>query len=155
MLFDTFLKQGKLFLIGEIGQNHNGEVQNAYKLIDNAVKAGFTAVKFTKRDIQWELTEAGYNRPYDNPNSFGKTYGEHREFLELEEEEYHRIKSYCDEKNIVFFCTACDPPSVDMMERVGNPIYKIALSGFNKPSTIGTCSQNGQRRYYVNGNGQL
>ena len=98
----------------------------AKRLIDMAADCGCDAVKFQKRDMKCELTAEAYDRPYDNPNSFGATYGEHREFLELSEEQHKELREYAIAKRIMYFCTACDCPSVEVMERVGNPIYKIA-----------------------------
>ncbi len=114
------------FIVAEIGQNHNGQIGMAKRLIDMAASCGCDAVKFQKRDIKCELTAEAYHRPYDNPNSFGATYGEHREFLELNEEQHKELREYAIAKQIMFFCTACDCPSVEVMEQVGNPIYKIA-----------------------------
>ncbi len=114
------------FIIAEIGQNHNGDIELAKQLIDMAVECGSSAVKFQKRDIPSELTTEAYNKPYDNQNSFGKTYGEHREFLELSEEEHRILKEYSSMRGITYFVTPCDIPSVDMMERLDVPFYKVA-----------------------------
>ena len=114
------------YIIAEIGQNHNGDVRTAKKLIDMAVSCGANAVKFQKRDIPSELTKEAFNKPYDNPNSFGKTYGEHRLYLELSEEEHLELKEYASAVGIVYFCTPCDVPSVEMLERIGCPFYKVA-----------------------------
>ena len=114
------------YIIAEIGQNHNGSVEIAKKLIDMAVEAGANAVKFQKRDIASDLTREAYNKPYDNPNSFGKTYGEHREFLELDEEQHKELKEYANARGITYFVTPTDIPSVEMMERLNVPFYKVA-----------------------------
>ena len=114
------------FVIAEIGQNHNGQLNLAKKLIDMAARCGADAVKFQKRDISWELTEEAYNKPYAGPNSFGETYGKHREFLELGETDHAELKGYAQAAGLVYFCTPCDPPSVDALERIGTPFYKIA-----------------------------
>ena len=114
------------FIVAEVGQNHNGQMGMARRLIEMAANCGADAVKFQKRDIRWELTAEAYNAPYDNSNSFGPTYGKHREYLELSEEQHAELKEYANARNLIYFCTACDEPSVDMMERIGNPVYKIA-----------------------------
>lgn len=114
------------FIIAEIGQNHNGSMDNARKLIDMAVRCGSDAVKFQKRDIPSELTKAAFERVYDSPNSFGHTYGEHRLFLEFDEEQHKTLKEYANAQGITYFCTPCDVPSVEMMERIGVPFYKVA-----------------------------
>jgi sialic acid synthase len=114
------------FIIAEIGQNHNGQLGMAKRLIDMAARCGADAVKFQKRDIGWELTEEAYNRPYEGPNSFGATYGLHREFLELNADQHAELKEYAQSQKLIYFCTPCDPPSVDVLEKIGNPIYKVA-----------------------------
>ncbi len=114
------------YIIAEIGQNHNGEVRLAKKLIDMAVDCGANAVKFQKRDIPSELTKEAFDKPYDNPNSFGKTYGEHRMFLELNESQHLELKEYAQAKGITYFCTPCDVPSVELLERIDCPFYKVA-----------------------------
>jgi sialic acid synthase SpsE/spore coat polysaccharide biosynthesis protein SpsF (cytidylyltransferase family) len=114
------------FIIAEIGQNHNGDVKLAKKMIDMAARCGANAVKFQKRDIPSELTKDAFNAPYDNPVSFGKTYGEHRMFLELNEEQHQELKDFAISRGITYFCTPCDIPSLEMMERIGCPFYKVA-----------------------------
>jgi sialic acid synthase SpsE/spore coat polysaccharide biosynthesis protein SpsF (cytidylyltransferase family) len=114
------------FIVAEIGQNHNGQMGMAKRLIEMAAASGCDAVKFQKRDIACELTEEAFNRPYDNPNSFGATYGAHREFLELTEEQHVELREFATACGVIYFCTACDIPSVEIMQRVGNPVYKIA-----------------------------
>lgn len=114
------------YIIAEIGQNHNGSIDLAKKLIDMSKRCGASSVKFQKRDIPSELTKEAYDRIYDNPNSFGRTYGEHRMFLELSEEEHRQLKEYCDLIGITYFCTPCDVPSVELLERIGCPFYKVA-----------------------------
>ena len=77
------------YIIGEIGQNHNGSVDIAKLIVDlvsrpvreevfNIELRPMDAVKLTKRDLNEELTDSQMNRPYDSPHSFGRTYGEHR-----------------------------------------------------------------------------
>jgi sialic acid synthase SpsE/spore coat polysaccharide biosynthesis protein SpsF (cytidylyltransferase family) len=114
------------YIIAEIGQNHNGDVTTAKKLIDMAARCGANAVKFQKRDIPSELTKEAYDKLYDNPNSFGKTYGEHRIFLELDEKQHLELKEYALAVGITYFCTPCDVPSVELLERIGCPFYKVA-----------------------------
>ena len=114
------------FVVAEIGQNHNGQMNLAKRLIDMAARCGADAVKFQKRDIDWELTEEAANRLYDNPNSFGRTYAEHRRFLELSPEQHLELREYAKASGLVYFCTPCDPPSVEQMDAIGCPFFKIA-----------------------------
>ena len=119
-------KNSATYIIAEIGQNHNGNIDFAKSLIEMAKRCGANAVKFQKRDIDSELTKEAYNKVYDNPNSFGITYGEHRRFLELNEEQHLELKNYANKIGITYFCTPCDIPSLDLLERINCPFYKVA-----------------------------
>ncbi|HOD83287.1 MAG: N,N'-diacetyllegionaminic acid synthase [Planctomycetes bacterium ADurb.Bin126] len=132
------------FIIAEIGQNHNGQIGMAKRLIEMARRCGVDAVKFQKRDIRWELTEDAYNRPYDHPNSFAPTYGQHREFLELSEAQHKELREYALACGLVCFCTACDEPSVELMQRVGNPIYKVASRDITNIPLLRAIAQTGK-----------
>jgi sialic acid synthase SpsE len=81
----------------------------AKQLIEMAGRCGADAVKFQKRDVRYELTDEAYDRLYENPNSFGRTYGEHREFLELNKEQHAELREYALALGLVYFCTACPP----------------------------------------------
>lgn len=117
------------FVVAEIGQNHDGDAYNAVRLIKVAHDAKVDAVKFCKRDIESDLTAAARAAPYTGPNSFGETYGEHREALELSGKELAHIKARMamNEWPEVMFATACDIKSVDEVEAaIDPPLYKIA-----------------------------
>mgnify|MGYP000247587745 FL=1 len=77
----------KPFIISEIGNNHNGDIDNARKLIDQSVRAGVDAVKFQTKDIESAFSQELLDAPYTGENSFGATYREHKQVLELSEEE--------------------------------------------------------------------
>src|ERR671938_1025784 len=76
------------WVIAEIGHNHQGDVEKCKELIRRAHEAGANAVKLQKRDNRTLFTKQMFDSPYDNENSFGATYGEHREALELGRAEY-------------------------------------------------------------------
>jgi sialic acid synthase len=132
------------FIVAEIGQNHNGQLGMAKRLIEMAARCGCDAVKFQKRDIRCELTAEMYDRPYENGNSFGKTYGAHREYLEFNEEQHHELREYALANKLIYFCTACDPPSVQVMQRVGNPAYKIASRDITNIPLLKMIAQTGK-----------
>lgn len=132
------------YIIAEIGQNHNGDMEMAKQLIDMAVSCGASAVKFQKRDIPSELTKEAYDKIYDSPNSFGRTYGEHRIALEFDEEQHKELNQYALARGIPYFCTPCDVPSVEMMERIGVPFYKIASRDLTNIPTLEAIARTGK-----------
>lgn len=106
------------YIIGEIGQNHNGSVDIAKLIVDlvsRPVKEdvfgidlhAMDAVKLTKRDLNEELAVSQMNRVYDTPNSFGRTYGEHRAALELSDEEHYEVYKHAKSKGLDFVETLC------------------------------------------------
>jgi sialic acid synthase len=114
------------FVIAEIGHNHQGSVQQARELFDEAKACGAHAVKLQKRDNRSLYTHDLFHRPYENENSYGATYGEHREALEFGKAEYTELKEYAAEIGITFFATAFDIPSADFLAELDLPLYKIA-----------------------------
>ncbi len=98
------------FVVAEIGCNHKGDMEIAKKLIKTAaIYCEADAVKFQKRCNRELLTLEQYNAPHPNPiNSYGKTYGEHREFLEFTVEQHKELKEYCEEMNIVYSTSVWD-----------------------------------------------
>ena len=106
------------YIIGEIGQNHNGSVDLAKLLIDMMARPiveelfhmelkPINAIKLTKRDLKEELSASQMNAIYDTPNSFGKTYGEHRQFLELNDEQHFECYKYAKTYGFDFIETLC------------------------------------------------
>ncbi len=113
------------FIIAEIGVNHNGSLDLALKLIDLAVECGVDAVKFQKRD----LTKIYPARYLDHPNVGEKSAGYMIPILqrvELSEGDYHEIISYCNKKGVIFLCTPFDMSSVDFVDTLGVPAFKVA-----------------------------
>ena len=114
------------FVIAEIGHNHQGSVEQAKELFRAARDAGVDAVKLQKRDNARLFTRALYDSPYDNENSFGATYGRHREALELDRDAYAELRDVAAELGLVFFATAFDEASADLLAELELPAYKIA-----------------------------
>jgi len=119
-------EDGPCFIIAEIGHNHQGQLGIAKNMIKTAAECGANAVKFQKRDNKNLYTKAMYNKPYDNENSFGLTYGEHREFLEFNFDQYQELKKCAGENGAEFLCTPFDFNSVDFLEKLGIDAYKTA-----------------------------
>ena len=114
------------YVIAEIGHNHQGSLERARELFREAKLAGAHAVKLQKRHNRGLYTRAAYDKPYDNENSFGSTYGEHREFLEFELKEYSELQAYAKELGVDFFATAFDVHSADFLKGLDVPAVKIA-----------------------------
>ncbi len=113
-----------VFIVTEIGINHNGDINIAKKLIDEAVSAGCDAIKFQKRTIELVYTPEELAKPRENP--FGSTNGDLKRGLEFSEKEYQEIDRYCKEKNIIWFASPWDVKSVDFLEKFNVPCYKVA-----------------------------
>jgi sialic acid synthase len=114
------------YFIAEIGHNHQGKLETAKEMFKVAKECGADAVKLQKRNNRELFTTAGYNKPYDNPTSYGETYGEHREFLEFGELEFKELKDYAAEIGITMFATAFDFSSADFLEKLDMPAFKMA-----------------------------
>ncbi len=150
------------YVIAEIGHNHQGNLETAKELFRAAQECGVNAVKLQKRDNRTLYTNAMYNKPYDHENSFGLTYGEHRDALEFDREEYRELQNYARELGLTMFATAFDFPSADFLGELGMPAFKIAsgdlkniplikyVARFQKPlilSTGGATMEDVQRAY--------
>lgn len=125
------------YIIGEIGQNHNGSVDIAKLIIDlisrpvvetefNLLLKPMNAVKLTKRDLSEELSASQMNRPYINENSFGTTYGEHRKALELSDEQHFEVYKYAKQKGLDFVETLCAIGCLSMLKYFSPDILKVA-----------------------------
>src|SRR6266511_1071320 len=114
------------YVIAEIGHNHQGDLEHAKRLVDAARDCGVNAVKLQKRDNRSLYTREFYEQPYDNELSFGTTYGEHREALELGPDEYRELQRYAREFGIIFFATTFDFESADLLAELEMPAFKFA-----------------------------
>jgi|TARA_B100000073_G_scaffold348049_1_gene364761 N-acetylneuraminate synthase len=114
----------KIFIISEIGINHNGDLDIAKKMIDKSVQAGADAVKFQKRDIDIVYSKEQLKKPRTSP--FGTTEREQKEGLEFHEKEYDEINDYCKKKNIIWFSSAWDINSLKFLDKYDLKYNKIA-----------------------------
>jgi N-acetylneuraminate synthase/sialic acid synthase len=114
------------YVIAEVGHNHQGSLDKCKDLFRAAKECGADAVKLQKRDNRSLYTAAMYEKPYDHENSFGPTYGKHREALEFGRDEFVELRRYCRELGIGFFATTFDVPSTDFLAALDMPAYKIA-----------------------------
>ena len=132
------------YVIAEIGHNHQGDLEQAKRLFAEAKECGADAVKLQKRDNRSLFTKEYYSRPYDNPHSFGTTYGEHRETLEFGRSEYLELQAYAKEIGITFFATAFDAPSCDFLEELDMPAYKVASADLTNTELLSRIAEIGK-----------
>ena len=103
-----------VFIIAEIGINHNGDVEIAKKLIDVAKEAGVDAVKFQKRTIERVYDQKMLASPRESP--WGSTFGEQKDGLEFDQAAYEAIDNHCRQKTIPWFASAWDTQSQDFLQ---------------------------------------
>lgn len=130
-------------IIAEIGCNHKGNMDIAHEMIITAAtycKADI--VKFQKRCNKELLTEEQYNAPHPNPNnSYGSTYGEHREFLEFDLDQHKQLKKWCDECGIEYSSSVWDFTSAKEIVSLNPKLIKIPSAvNLNKPVLEYLCS---------------
>lgn len=122
----------KIFVIAEIGINHNGDINIAKKLIDMAKSCGCDAVKFQKRDINTVYTKDELNSDRESP--WGNKFIDQKLGLEFEEKEYNIIDQYCKKINIEWFASAWDEKSLDFLDKYNLRYNKVAsalITNFN------------------------
>lgn len=113
-------------VVAEIGCNHMGDFNIAKELILLAKQSGAGYVKFQKRNNKELLTKEQYNAPHPVPyNSYGETYGQHREFLEFSKEQHKELKQYCDSLDIVYSTSVWDITSAKEMIEFAPQFLKV------------------------------
>ena len=112
------------YMIAEIGINHNGDLEIAKKLIDEAVKAGFDAVKFQKRTVKIVFTPEELARPRESV--FGNTNGDLKFGLEFDHSDFVEIDKYCKKSEIDWFASPWDNSSLEFLEEFDVVAHKVA-----------------------------
>lgn len=143
------------FVIAEIGHNHQGSVEKAKEMFSAAKYAGANAVKLQKRNNKALFTKELFNQPYENKNSYGTTYGEHREALEFGIEEYLELQAHAKKLDIMFFATPFDFKSVDFLCELDMPAYKIASADLNNTPLQKHIAKVGKPIFLSTGGGSL
>jgi N,N'-diacetyllegionaminate synthase len=119
--------EGRCFVIAEAGVNHNGSAELAVRLIEAAVAAGADAVKFQTFKAELEISasapKATYQQTATDPD---ESQLEMVRALELSDEEFAKLKTHCDERGIIFLSTPFDHSSVDLLNRLGVPAFKVS-----------------------------
>lgn len=133
---------GKVFIIGEIGLNSNGDITLAKQLIDGAAKAGANAVKFQKRNIDVVYTKEFLDSPRESP--WGTTQRAQKMGLEFGVEQYRELIEYARERKLEFFASAWDISSQLFLRQFDLRLNKIASAMLTNLKFIETVAQEGK-----------
>ena len=143
--------KGPCYVIAEIGHNHQGDLGIGLEMIKIAASCGVQAVKFQKRNNRALFTKEYYNRLYDNENSYGVTYGEHREYLEFGMDEYIKLKKCAEENGVEFMVTPFDFDSVDFLEELKITSYKSASADVTNTPLLEYMAKKGKPMFVSTG----
>lgn len=151
MTFNNSIKIGKktvgknssVFIIAEIGINHNGDIDIAKKLIDTAASAGCDAVKFQKRNPDICVPEDQKEIIRETPWGVMK-YIDYKHKVELDYDQYKEIDRYCKQKDIIWFASCWDKTSIDFIDKFNPPCYKIASACLTDDDLITHISKMGR-----------
>ena len=133
-----------VFIIAEIGQNHQGELELAKQMIAAAKQAGVDCVKFQKSSLQDKFNRAALARPYTGQNSWGETYGQHKQHLEFSQAEYLELQQYAQDQGLFFTASAMDPVSAAFLDRINVPFIKIGSGDGNNLSMMVEVAKRGK-----------
>ena len=148
-------EKGPCYVIAEIGHNHQGDLETGLEMIKKAASCGVQAVKFQKRNNRALFTKEYYNRLYDNENSYGTTYGEHREYLEFGMDEYIELKKCAEENGVEFMVTPFDFDSVDFLEELKITSYKSASADITNTPLLEYMAKKGKPMFVSTGAASL
>lgn len=141
---DRLVGEGQpVYIVAEIGINHNGDVEIAKRLIDAAKLAGCDAVKFQKRTPELCVPPEQRNIPRETPWGL-ITYLEYRYKVEFGYEQYAEIDRYCKQQGITWFASCWDIPSVDFIEQFDPPCYKVASASLTDAALLKRINDTGK-----------
>ena len=139
-----------VYIVGEIGINHNGDLKIAKQLIDIAAQSGLNAVKFQKRTPELCVPKDQWDIERDTP--WGRMrYIDYRHKVEFTESEYQEISDYCELKDIAWFASPWDEESVDFLERFDLPCYKIGSASVTDIDVLNKISKTGKPKIMSSG----
>ena len=145
----------ELLIIAEVGQNHQGNIETALEYIRVFASLGATAIKFQTRNNKYLFSEDAYNKEYNSEYAVAKSYGEHREKLELSPEYLTILKNECDKNGVKFMSTPFDEPSLDLICDAGVDLIKISSFDLGNLSFINKISKKGIPVVMSTGGGDL
>ena len=138
-----------IYIIAEIGINHNGSLETAKKLIDLAVDSDCDAVKFQKRNIEIVYGEETLSQPRQSP--WGNTQRDQKEALEFSIDDYDVLDSYCKSKSIDWFASSWDKESQIQMRKYNFPFNKIASAMATHKSFVELVASEGKPTFASTG----
>ncbi|CAG11542.1 unnamed protein product [Tetraodon nigroviridis] len=119
------------FIIAEIGQNHQGDIEIAKKMIKMAKDCGADCAKFQKSELEDKFNRRALERPYTSKHSWGKTYGEHKRHLEFSHDQYEELQKYAEEVGIFFTASGMDEMAVEFLHELKVPFFKVGSGDTN------------------------
>jgi sialic acid synthase len=156
VVMDQILSKGEEpFFIAEVGQNHNGILKDAQNFIRIFASEGADAIKFQTRNNKYLFSTSAYNMKYNSENAFGSTYGEHREFLEIDPDWIPILKRDCQEHNVFFMSTPFDEPSLDLLLENDVDILKLASFDLGNLPFVDCLAKSGKPVVMSTGGGNM
>ncbi|XP_069486695.1 sialic acid synthase-like [Ambystoma mexicanum] len=119
------------FVIAEIGQNHQGDLETAKKMIKMAKDCGADCAKFQKSELEHRFIKDALDKPYTSKHSWGKTYGDHKRHLEFSHDQYRELQRYANEIGIFFTASGMDEMAVEFLHELNVPFFKVASADAN------------------------
>nr|ADO28081.1 sialic acid synthase [Ictalurus furcatus] len=132
------------FIIAEIGQNHQGDIETAKKMIQMAKDCGADCAKFQKGELEYKFNKRALERPYTSEHSWGKTYGEHKRHLEFTHEQYRELQRYAQDVGIYFTASGMDEMAVEFLHELNVPFFKVGSGDTNNFPYLETTAQKGR-----------
>ncbi|XP_015281630.1 PREDICTED: sialic acid synthase [Gekko japonicus] len=119
------------FIIAEIGQNHQGDLEIAKRMIRVAKECGADCAKFQKSELEHKFNKRALERPYTSKHSWGETYGEHKRHLEFSHDQYRELQRYAKEIGIFFTASGMDEMAVEFLHELDVPFFKVGSGDTN------------------------
>ncbi|KAM4603593.1 N-acetylneuraminate-9-phosphate synthase-like [Polymixia lowei] len=132
------------FIIAEIGQNHQGDMETAKKMIKMAKDCGADCAKFQKSELEHKFNKRALERPYTSKHSWGKTYGEHKRHLEFSHDQYRELKKYAEDVGIFLTASGMDEVAVEFLHGLNVPFFKVASCDANNFPYLEKTAQKGR-----------
>ena len=125
-MFEIGKYKNDVFIVAEVGQNHQGDPKIAMDYVEKFAMLGADAIKFQTRNNKYLFDTESYDAIYNSENAFATTYGAHREFLELDKTDVKAIRARCRELGVLFMSTPFDEPSLEFLVEIEVDVMKVA-----------------------------